>query len=323
MVGRKGSAILAQTDGSFWMPPRASTTAPEVDWLFHFILAISAFFFVLILGLTLFFVIRYRRREGAGPSKTSPVYLPLELTWTIIPVIVVILIFWWSFKSYMNLRTPPEGAYEIQVTGQRWSWQFAYQNGYVDGDLHVPADVPVRLVMSSQDVIHSLFVPAFRLKMDAVPGRYTEAWFQADLPGEYPLLCAEYCGTGHSTMTATAIVHPPGEFEKWLEKASSFHELMSPAEAGRLLYRRRGCFQCHSVDGTANIGPTFKRLFGRKQALRDGSVLAVDENYVRESILEPQEKIVAGFEPVMPTYKGRLKDRDVTAIIEYIKTLRE
>ncbi len=223
----------------------------------------------------------------------------------------------------MNLRTPPEGAYEIQVTGQRWSWQFAYQNGYVDGDLHVPADVPVRLVMSSQDVIHSLFVPAFRLKMDAVPGRYTEAWFQADLPGEYPLLCAEYCGTGHSTMTATAIVHPPGEFEKWLEKASSFHELMSPAEAGRLLYRRRGCFQCHSVDGTANIGPTFKRLFGRKQALRDGSVLAVDENYVRESILEPQEKIVAGFEPVMPTYKGRLKDRDVTAIIEYIKTLRE
>jgi cytochrome c oxidase subunit 2 len=173
--------------------------------------------------------------------------------------------------------------------------------------------------MSSADVIHSLYVPAFRIKRDVVPGRYAKAWFEATEPGEYDLFCAEYCGTSHSDMVAHVIVHPPGEFEVWLEKASNFLETMSPVDAGRKLFQVRGCTQCHSMDGSAKTGPTLLGVFGKVEQMADGSSVTVDENYIRESILEPTARVVAGFDPVMPTYQGRLKDEEIMAIIAYLK----
>jgi len=306
---------------SFWMPPQVSTVAAGVDWLFYFILAVSVFFFLLIVGLMVLFVVRYRRREGEAAEPSPHHNMALEVTWTTIPVILVVIIFFFGFKGFLDMSTPPANAYEILVDGQKWNWSFTYPNGYVDENLHVPVDRPVRLVMSSADVIHSLYVPAFRIKMDVVPGRYSKAWFEATEPGEYDLFCAEYCGTSHSDMIATVVVHPPGEFESWLEEASNFLDRMTPVEAGRMLFQARGCQQCHSVDGTSKTGPTMLGVFGRSEAMADGGTVVADENYLRESILEPQARIVAGYEPVMPTYQGRLKDEEITAIIEYLKSL--
>jgi cytochrome c oxidase subunit 2 len=184
-------------------------------------------------------------------------------------------------------------------------------------------DTAVRLVLSSEDVIHSFFVPSFRVKMDAVPGRYTKSWFRATRPGEYDVFCAEYCGTSHSDMRTAVVVHPPGEFEKWLEGASNLLATLPPAEAGARLYTTRGCAQCHSVDGRSGTGPTLQGLFGHPVPLQGGGSVTADENYLRESLLAPESKVVAGYQPVMPTYKGRLKDGEITAIIEYLKTLEK
>jgi cytochrome c oxidase subunit 2 len=317
------ASILLPLMNAFWLPEEGSTTAGEVDWIFNFILAISVFFFALIVILTVYFLLRYRRRAGVEAEKTAHGSVPLELTWTVIPTILVIVIFYFGFTGYMDMKVAPEGAYEIQVTGQKWQWFFTYPNGHVEGNLHVPVDEPVKLVMTSEDVIHSLYIPAFRTKMDLVPGRYTTTWFEATKPGTYVLFCAEYCGTGHSDMGALVIVHPPGEFEAWLADAGNIVDRMSPSQAGELLYNTRGCKQCHSIDGSAGIGPTFKGVFGHSYPMKDGEQVTADENYIRESILDPQAKIVAGFDPVMPTYKGKLKDNEITAIIEFIKTLKE
>lgn len=304
------------------LPPQASSVAPAVDSLFKFIFWVSAFFFVLIVALMLVFVIRFRKRPGYTKPPHAPTHnTALELTWSGIPLILVIVMGVWGFKVFLDINTPPANAYEIQVTGQKWKWLFTYPNGYVDEVLHVPQDEPVRLVMTSEDVIHSLFVPAFRIKRDVVPGRYTKIWFRATKAGRFQVFCAEYCGTGHSDMLTYVEVHEPGGFERWLEAASNLLNTLPPAEAGRKLYQSRGCSQCHSVDGAGGIGPTFKGLFGHEVVLKGGTKAVADENYIRESVLEPMAKIVAGFEPVMPTYKGRLKDQEITAIVEYIKSL--
>jgi cytochrome c oxidase subunit 2 len=238
---------------------------------------------------------------------------------------IVVWIFWQGFTGYLDLQTPPANAYEVQVLGQKWKWLFTYPNGVVDDNLHVPPAEPVRLVMTSQDVIHSLYVPDFRIKRDALPGRYERQWFEAPEPGEYQLFCAEYCGTSHSGMIAKVIVHRSRpEFEAWLAEAGNFLDKLPPEklwEGGQKLYNQRGCKQCHSVDGVSGIGPSFKGIWGHNQPLKGGGSVVVEENYVRESIVNPQAKIVAGYEPVMPTYQGRLKDKEITAIIEYLKTL--
>jgi cytochrome c oxidase subunit 2 len=234
----------------------------------------------------------------------------------------VIVIFVWAFRVFLNINTPPANAYEVQVTGQKWKWLFTYPNGHVDQDLHVPVNTPVRLVMTSEDVIHGFFIPAFRLKHDVLPGRYVKLWFRAVKTGEFQIYCTQYCGTGHSDMWAKVIVHEPGGFESWLQAASNFLKTMSPAQAGEMLYRTRGCAQCHTVTGEASTGPTWKGLFGRTVPLQGGGSVVADENYVRESILDPQAQVVAGFQPVMPTFKGRLSDQEISAIIAYIKTLK-
>jgi cytochrome c oxidase subunit 2 len=320
--------LLAQQQGSFWLPPRGSTTAGDVDRAFALVFWISLFFFVLIVALMVLFVVRYRRRPGHREQRTATHHLGLELIWSGIPIILVILMFYVGFKTFINMRIPPARAEEVNVTAQQWSWFFQYSNGHTDSELHVPVDEPVRLVMTSQDVIHSLYVPAFRLKMDLVPGRYSKAWFRATEPGEYPLYCAEYCGTRHSDMLSRVIVHPPGEYERWLADAGKWIDTVPPAVAGRYLVigdeqggRSQGCTQCHRVDGTDAIGPSLKGIFGKQVQLADGSTVTADENYIRESIVDPQAKVVAGFQPVMPTYKGRLNDPQISAIIAYLKEL--
>jgi cytochrome c oxidase subunit 2 len=207
------------------------------------------------------------------------------------------------------------------VTGQKWQWFFTYPNGYVTGELHVPVDRPVELTMTSEDVIHSLWIPAFRVKKDVVPGRYNKAWFEATEPGEYPLLCTEYCGTGHSDMLTRVTVHRPGEFETWLREAADLLGTLPPAEAGLKLYETKGCKQCHSLDGSAGVGPSFKNLFGSERHLADGGQVVADENYVRHSILEPMSQVSLGFDPVMPTYAGKLKDQEITMLIAYLKSI--
>lgn len=313
---------LLLTENGVMLPPQASSVAPAVDSLFQFIFWVSAFFFLLIVGLMLAFVIRFRKRPGHQKAAHPPTHNTLlEVTWSAIPLILVMIMGVWGFKVFLDINTPPANAYEVQVTGQKWKWLFTYPNGYVDEVLHVPVDQPVRLVMTSEDVIHSFFVPAFRIKRDVVPGRYTKLWFRATKTGKFQVFCAEYCGTSHSDMLTFVEVHEPGGFERWLEAASNLLNTLPPAEAGRRLYQSRGCSQCHSVDGGGGIGPTFQKLFGHEVVLKGGSRTTVDENYIRESILEPMAKIVAGFEPVMPTYKGRLKDQEITALVAYIKSL--
>lgn len=312
-----------QAAGGFWMPEQGSTGAAAVDHLFSFILWVSAFFFLLIVTLMIGFVVRYRRRPGRMEAGPGPAHnTPLEITWTVIPIAIVIGIFIWGFKVYLDVNTPPANSYEVLVTGQKWKWLFTYPNGHVDENLHVPVDTPIRLVMTSEDVIHGFYVPAFRLKRDVVPGRYVKIWFRAVNPGEYQIYCTQYCGTGHSDMWAKVIVHEPGGFERWLDEAGNFMKTMPPAQAGELLYRTRGCAQCHSVNGSGGTGPTWKGLFASHVPIEGGRVMVVDEDYLRTCILDPTKNVPVGFQPVMPTFKGRLKDDEITAIIEYIKTLK-
>jgi cytochrome c oxidase subunit 2 len=307
---------------TFLMPAQKSTLAPDVDALFYFCYWISIFFFVLILGLLVFFLLKYRRRPGHSAQESAHHSTRLELVWSGIPLILMIAIFIMGFRGFLDLHTPPDNAYEIQGNGQKWSWTFTYPNGYSDSELHAPVDTPVKLILSSQDVIHSIFIPDYRVKRDIVPGRYTVAWFSATEAGESPIYCAEYCGTGHSEMNTKVVIHEPGEYEKWLEKASDFIKTMPPEEAGKLVYQKRGCAQCHSVDGSPGIAPTFKGLIGSQRLFQDGSTLTADENYVRQSILQPSSQVVVGFDPVMPTFQGRVKNEEIDVLITYLKTLK-
>ncbi len=312
-----------QTDGTFWMPVQASSGAAPVDRIFGLVFWVSVFFFVLIVAVMVTFVIRYRRRPGHEEAEPSPQHhTALEVTWTVIPIAIVLVIFVLGFKAYLDINTPPANAYEILVTGQKWKWLFTYPNGHVDEDLHVPLDTPVRLVMTSEDVIHGFYIPAFRLKRDVLPGRYVKVWFRAIRPGDYQIYCTQYCGTGHSDMWSKVVVHEPGGFERWLEQASNFLKTMPPAQAGEKLYRTRGCAQCHTVDGRGSTGPTWKGLFASHVPLEGGKTITADEDYLRTCILDPTKNVPLGFQPVMPTFKGRIKDDEITAIIEYIKTLK-
>lgn len=445
-----GIPILLQGGSSPWLPPQGSSVAPEVDWAFNFVFYVSLFFFALIVGLMVLFVIRYRRRKGYVPKDAPKSHLGVELVWTAIPFVVVAAIFWVGFETFLDMATPPDENYEISVVAQKWFWTFEYPNGHVDGELHVPVDRSVLLTLRSEEpegqsaVIHSFFVPEFRVKMDVVPGRYNKTWFKATRPGTYVLLCTEYCGTGHSDMITNVVVHEPGGYEKWLREAGDrlspllkpreitdgpglaarlraggapviewaaaqlapgtkalldgwdgasalpdgllegivadlnavlageapiFEEerfrgvdlapetgtllakagdlageqltelnrfLLSDAfpdymargpdfvEAGRYIYERKGgCRSCHSTDGSPNTGPSLLGIYGQTHPLKDGGRAVVTDEYIRESILNPQAKIVAGYEGVMPTYQGRLTDREIAALIAFIKSLRK
>lgn len=308
--------------GTFWLPRQGSELAASVDRSWNLVFGVASFFFLLVLALMVLFVWRYRGGPERGARSTTDHSTALEVLWSVIPTLIVVGLFWSGYSTFLKMVTPPAEAYRVQVTGQKWNWLFTYPNGYVDSELHVPLNTPVRLVMTSQDVIHALYVPAFRIKRDVMPGRYSQLWFTPVVEGQFDLFCAEYCGKDHSHMLSRVHVEPREKFDAWLAQASDFLTRMPPAEAGQMLYQVRGCKQCHSVDGSAGTGPTFRALWGSRVRLATGESVSVDENYVRQSIVDPQSQVVAGFEPVMPTYQGRLKDDEISAVIAYLETLR-
>lgn len=317
------SAAEAQwsTGGTFWLPDTASATTQSTDMIFYGVLGLSIFCFVGITAAVLYFVIKYRARPGHEPEPSAHHNDALEITWTIIPSIICVFLFVFGWRGYINLATPPKHSLEIQVTAQKWSWNFSHPNGVNDAALHVPVDRSVRMIMKSQDVIHSFFVPAFRVKKDVLPRRYTEVWFKAAEPGVYRLYCAEYCGRDHSLMKTKVVVHEPGGYERYLAEKEAELQNIPPVELGKKVYDVR-CVACHTTDGTPRVGPTFKGVWGTESAFTDGTKAAVDENYVRDSILDPQSQIRQGYPPTMPSFKGQLSDKEITGVIEYIKSLQ-
>jgi cytochrome c oxidase subunit 2 len=313
------------TTGTTFLPPPGSTIATDVDALFNFLFYISVFFFVLIMSLVVFFAIRYRRR-GEAPKLTPGIShnTALEMTWIIIPLILVGIIFVWGFKGFIRMSVVPKDAMEIKVTGQKWFWSFSYPEGAnTINELVVPAGKPIKLLMSSQDVIHSFFVPDFRIKRDVLPNRYTVTWFEAHKPGEHHLFCAEYCGTDHSAMVGKVRVVSEREYNEWLQESMVSGEGMSAEDFGAKLYVSKTCNTCHSIDGSANNGPSFLGIYGEEALMADGSRVTVDENYIRESILTPQKKVAAGYEPIMPTFQGLVQAHEIDALIAFIKSLKE
>jgi len=302
------------------VPPQGSTFAHEVDPLFMFLVGLTGFFFLLIAGLTGWFILRYRRgsrvRRGVAPTHNTA----LELLWSLIPLALVVVIFFWGVQGYISAAVPPADALEIKVIGKRWLWEFQYPNGLrTVNEMRVPVNKPIKLVMISEDVIHSFYVPGFRIKQDVLPSRYTQLWFEATQPGVHSVLCAEYCGRSHSDMLATIHVVSQEEYQQWLEAGGAVGEGLPLSELGRLVYERYGCDACHSLDGTRLEGPSLRGVFGKPVLLADGQRVIADENYLRESILNPQAKIVAGYQPVMPTFQGLLSEREINALIEFIK----
>ncbi|MFC2150605.1 cytochrome c oxidase subunit II [Calditrichota bacterium] len=314
---------MIDTTGTFWMPQAASTVAGETDALFYFLLWLSVFFFVLIVTLMVAFAFKFRQK-GATPEPTHGEAHNnlLEWIWVVVPTIIVIIIFVWGAKGFMKMAVVPAGAMEVKVTGQKWFWSFDYPEGASTiNELVVPVDKPVKLLMSSQDVIHSFFVPEFRVKRDVLPNRYQVTWFEATQVGEYRLYCAEYCGSKHSAMLGTVRVVSDREYNEWLEDAAFSGEGMTPEDYGAKLYLSKACNTCHTVDGAAGNGPSFLGVFGHDVKLASGETVTADENYIRKSILTPAADVVAGFTPIMPTYQGLLKDRDIDALIAFIKSL--
>jgi cytochrome c oxidase subunit II len=305
------------------MGQQASTLAPNVDNLFMFISAVNTFFFVLVAGLIIVFVKKYRRRSPDEITPHITHHQTLEIVWSVLPLLILIGIFFWGFHGYVKAQIAPANSIEIQVTAKKWVWQFEYPDGMRTlNDIHVPVNRPVRLVMNSEDVIHSFFVPAFRIKKDVLPNRYTEVWFHATTPGVYQVLCTEYCGKGHSDMLAKIHVDDDATYQKWLVEGDEEMKKMPLKELGLLVYENKGCATCHSLDGSRGQGPTWKGLFGQTRQFADGSSAVADENYIRESVLDPQKHVVQGFEPVMPTYQGLMRPRELLGAIEYIKSLK-
>jgi len=300
------------------IPHQASKFAGEVDWLFFFLIGVSVFFTVLIFGLVAYFAIRYRRRSEGEQPKAIHGDWRLELVWTVIPLGLVLIMFVWGAKLFVRSQRAPAGAMEIQVVAKQWMWKFQHPTGQREiNNLHIPAGRPIKLVMTSEDVIHSLYVPAFRLKQDVLPKRYTTLWFEADQPGRYHLFCAEYCGAQHAGMGGTVVVLPAAEYEQWLGGVASTE---TPVEAGRSLFAKYGCNSCHQQSDIAR-GPSLTGVFGKQVKLATGQTVVADEAYLRESILQPKAKLVAGYQALMPTYQGLVKEEEVLHLIAYLKSL--
>ena len=306
----------------FMLPDNKSPlTAESTDGLFNFISEVSLLLMVGITIAMIYFAIKYKRKSEDDKTPVITHNNVLEISWSVIPLLIVMIVFGWGYTGWLNLKAVPSDAYEIQATGYKWNWNFNYNNGAQTlNELHIPAGRPVKVVMQSRDVLHSFFIPDYRVKHDVVPGRYTYVWFQAEEAGESVIFCTEYCGTSHSDMLAKVIVHEPDDFDAWLELNAGGIK-GTPVEQGEQLLSIQGCQTCHSLDGSPKIGPSFKGIWGREQQLDDGGTVIVDENYIKESILYPGNKIVAGYQNVMSPYEGRLDDEEITNIIEYLKTI--
>jgi cytochrome c oxidase subunit 2 len=302
-------------------PEQASTFAPHVDALYAYLLLITAFFTLLITATIIFFAVKYRRRRPDELPRPIAGSMALELTWTIIPLMIAMTIFVWGASTYFKAYRAPQQAMEIYVVAKQWMWKFQHQTGQREiNELHVPAGARVKLTMTTEDVIHSLYVPAFRIKQDVVPGRYQQMWFEATTPGKYYLFCAEYCGTNHSGMGGYVYVMEPTAYQQWLAGGTGAE---SAASQGQKLFQERGCASCHQVEpgGQQGRGPTLYGLFGKKQTVEGGEQVTVDEAYIRESILNPQAKLAIGFQPIMPTFQGQVNEEQILQLVAYIRSL--
>lgn len=324
--------------------PQGTQVAAQWDHLYQFLVGLSVFFFILVVGGMLYLAIKYRK-ANAPKSKYITGNHALEVIWTIVPTVLLLVIFVWGYKVYRNMTQAPGGSYEVRVLARKWSWQFQYPDGRSSLNvLYVPTDKPVKLIMTSQDVIHSFFVPNFRIKQDAVPGMFTTVWFEATIPGKHQVFCTEYCGDGHSLMLARVVALDEQMWLDWNE-GKTIDEASLPAigvggvallgaesptssgggalaEKGKALTQSKGCVACHSDDGTPKVGPSYKGLWGAQAELTDGSKVERDENYLRESILQANAKVVKGFAPTMPPYQGMVNEEELGAIIAYIKSLK-
>lgn len=347
------------TEDYAFFPQNASTFGEDNDWLFEMISWVSLAFFIPIAGCLFWFSIKYYKKKGGKAESNVAHNTPLELAWSIFPSFFLVGMFVLGAKAYLDQREVPDGANDIGIQAFKWGWTVDYGGGVFHPELHILKDEPVKLSMRSSDVIHSLFVPAFRAKKDIVPGRYNYMWFKPTVANEkvsdeelasatketeelgeawnyderqftpdgyrfFDLYCTEYCGKNHSEMQTVVVVHETLEdLNAWIKKYSARPDGESPAAYGQKLYERRGCKSCHSVDGSKLVGPSFKDLYGRDEQMTTGESFLADENYIRESIIYPKAKIVAGYQPVMPSYKGQLSDDDIYSIIEWMKTISD
>ncbi len=300
-------------------PDQASTMAGRVDQLYFFLLGLSVFFAGLICILIIVFAVKYRRRSDDEQPQPIPGNLGLEIFWTLVPLGLTLVVFVWGARLFFVTYYPPNDALEINVVAKQWMWKAQHPEGHSEiNELHIPSGKPVKLVMTSQDVIHDFFVPAFRVKKDVLPGRYTTLWFEASKPGSYHLFCSQYCGTQHSGMVGRIVVMEPTAFQAWLSGGAAGGSM---ASAGEKLFRSLGCVSCH-LPNDAGRAPSLVGLLGKTVALQGGRSIVADENYVRESILEPNAKVVAGYQPIMPTFKGLVSEEGVMQILAYVKSLK-
>ena len=328
-----------------FMPPAATEIAAKYDDIYAFLLWSSLISFIIVVGGMMYFVFKYKRKTAADKTAYITHDHTLEFLWSFIPFVIFMVAFAWGWVVFHEMRTMPENALEVHVVAKKWDWRFIYKNGKeavsamdkdnqrVPATMVVPVGRPVKLIMASEKmvpgntdptdraVLHSLYIPAFRIKQDVVPGRYTAEWFKVDKPGDYHIFCAEFCGASHYAMSAMIKAVSPEDFEKWLASDGSGN--LSLAEKGRALYTQKACIGCHSLDGSRVVGPSYKGLYGRIEKWEGGKSGPADDDYIRESILEPNAKIVEGYpKGVMPVYKGQLSDDDITALIEFIKTVK-
>jgi cytochrome c oxidase subunit II len=295
------------------VPEQASTLAPQIDALFYFLTAVTAFFTIGIFVVILYLGLKYRRRTGIKPQKVET-NVQLEIAWTVIPLVICMFMFGWAAKLFVQMETPPADAMEINVIGKQWMWKVQHPEGPREiNTLHVPVGRPIKLTMTSQDVIHSFYIPAFRVKQDVVPGKYLREWFTPTKVGEYHLFCAEYCGAQHSGMIGSVIVMEPSAYQSWLSGTAANVPMVL---SGERLFAEKQCNTCHG-----QRAPTLAGIYGRRVLLNDGSTIVADENYLRESILQPNAKMVAGYPPIMPTYQGQLTEEQITELIAYVKSL--
>lgn len=301
-------------------PDQASTFAPQLDALYFFEVIVSVFFLVLICALVFWFAIKNRRRsEDELPKEQIHGNLVLEITWTVIPLGLMLIMFVWGTHLFFKVYQVPDDALEISVVGKQWMWHIQHPTGQREiNELHLPVNRPIKLTMASEDVIHSFYIPAFRVKSDAIPGRYTTMTFEATTPGDYHLFCAEYCGTEHSRMTGRVVVLSEEGYQTWLSGGAAEE---TPEEAGARLFTQLNCITCHA-DQPGARGPSLHGKFGTPQRLATGQSVLMDEAYIRESILNPREKIVEGYQAIMPTFQGQVTEAQILNLIAYIKSLQ-
>lgn len=299
-------------------PPQASTTAPSIDVLYFALTVISLFFIAVIFLPILFFCVKYRRGSPADRSHPSSGSNLIEVGWTALPTLMGLAIFSWSALDYFRIERKPDNAIDLQVVGKQWMWKIQHAEGRREiNELHIPVDRTVAITLTSQDVIHSFFVPAFRVKQDVVPGKYTSEWFRATRTGEYHIFCSQYCGTQHAKMIGRVVVMQPQAYERWLKTGQQTESIV---RNGERLFHDRGCSGCHAPNSQFHA-PLLEGLYRKPVPLADGSVITADDQYLRDSILQPAKQISAGYDNIMPSFSGHLSEEEIMALIAYLKAI--